>query len=103
MSSTGSTARATRPIIPIRGAGLPSNHLSPQPQGLRLYTRTARQRSRPQMALMRLCQQMFMGSLDKVPGSSLATELHILPPAPGSNLGNIVADKNQIVKNNDAN
>jgi hypothetical protein len=26
---------------------------------------------------------------------------YFVPPAPGSNLGNIVADKNQIVKNND--
>ena len=53
---------------------------SPQPQGLRLYTRTARRRSRPQMALTRLCQSMFMGSLGKVSGSSLATELHISYP-----------------------
>jgi hypothetical protein len=28
---------------------------------------------------------------------------YFVPPAPGSNLGNIVANKNQIVKNNDAN
>jgi hypothetical protein len=28
---------------------------------------------------------------------------YFVPPAPGSNLGNIVADKNQVVKNNDAN
>jgi hypothetical protein len=50
------------------------------------------------------CQWTFMGSLGKVSGSSLATELHIsYPPAPGSNLGNIVADKNQVVKSNDAN
>ena len=55
-SSTGSTVRATRPTIPTRGAGLPSNHLSPQPQGLRLYTPTARRRSLPRMALMRQCQ-----------------------------------------------
>jgi hypothetical protein len=46
---------------------------------------------------------MFMGSLGKVLGSSSATELHISYPLPGSNLGNIVADKNQVVKSNDAN
>jgi hypothetical protein len=28
---------------------------------------------------------------------------YFVPPAPGSNLGNIVADKNKVVKNNDAN
>jgi hypothetical protein len=28
---------------------------------------------------------------------------YFVPPAPGSNLGNIVADKNQVVKSNDAN
>ena len=28
---------------------------------------------------------------------------YFVPPAPGSNLGNIVADKNQVVKNNDTN
>ena len=53
---------------------------------------------------MRSCQWMFMGSQGKVLGSSSATELHIsYPLAPGGNLGNIVADKNQVVKSNDAN
>ena len=41
---------------PNTGSRSAVQSLITQPQGLRRYTRTARQRSRPQMALMRLCQ-----------------------------------------------